>query len=355
MPTDTSAPHGPRAAEQGAAVRSTRALTTGSYLDWPAVLAGGVFTLALAFLLISFGGTLGLSLTSPYRGEGVSAAWLAIAAAVWFAWVMVTSFGAGGYLAGRMRRRAGDATGSEVEMRDGAHGLLVWATAVVVSSVLAAMGAGGLIGIGTSAAGSASDVAAEAVEAADPEYFANVMLRGMDAPDPASAPAGAEAATDGAAAPADAAAGPADEGATAPPATAPTPATQPGQAAEQAAPLRSVDPAVQQQIASIILRSIANGEMVERDRSYLAQIVAANTDLDPTAARARVDDVNAEIDAAGAQALAAVERTRVAGVVFGFIAAATLLIGAIAAFLAATAGGRHRDEGLGFDVLMKRL
>jgi hypothetical protein len=87
--------------------------------------------------------------------------------------------------------------------------------------------------------------------------------------------------------------------------------------------------------------------MAERDSSYLAQVVAANSDLDPAAARTRVDEVNAEIAEARATALAAVERARVAGVVFGFIAAATLLAGAVAAFLAAAAGGRHRDEGLG--------
>ena len=55
----------------------------------------------------------------------MSAFWLAIAAGIWFAWVMVTSFGAGGYLAGRMRRHAGDAKPDEVKLRDGAHGVLV--------------------------------------------------------------------------------------------------------------------------------------------------------------------------------------------------------------------------------------
>lgn len=40
--------------------------------------------------------------------------------------------------------------------------------------------------------------------------------------------------------------------------------------------------------------------------------------------------------------------------VFGFIATATLLIGAVAAFFAATVGGRHRDEGVGLDALTTR-
>ena len=285
---------------------------TGSYLDWPAVLAGGVFALALVFLLISFGGTIGLSLTSPYRGEGVSASWLAIAAALWFAWVMVTGFGAGGYLAGRMRKRAGDATAPEVEVRDGTHGLLVWATAVVISAILAAMGAGGLIGIGASAVGSAGSAVAEAAEGADAEYLANVMLRGAEAPE-----------TDG---------------------DAPAAAT-PRQPA--------INPEVQRQVAMVLMRSVTSGEVMDRDRSYLAGIVAANTELDQDAARTRVDEVTAEIEATWASLVATVERARVTGVVFGFIAAATLLLGAVAAFLAATAGGRHRDEGLGFDAFAR--
>lgn len=288
----------------------------GSYIDWAAILAGGIFALAISFLLISFGASLGLSLTSPYRGDGVSAVWLAIAAGLWFAWVMVTGFGAGGYLAGRMRRRVGDATATEVEVRDGAHRLMVWATGAVLSMVLAAAGAGGLLSAGSSAVETVAEVTAEA---ASSDYFANVMLRN--------------------------AAGEPQEDATAPlqPATGVTTTR-----------IVDVDPAIQGQIASIIARSAMSGEMIERDRDYLARVVAANTDLDQTEARARVDEVNAEIDNARAEALAAVEKARVAGVIFGFIAAATLLLGAVAAFFAAAAGGRHRDEGLGLDVLTMR-
>lgn len=94
--------------------------------------------------------------------------------------------------------------------------------------------------------------------------------------------------------------------------------------------------------------------MADRDCSYLAQPVADNTDLDPQAALARVDAINGEIADARAAALGALEDARVTGVVFGFITAATLRIGAIAAFLAATAGGQHRDEGLGLHVLVAR-
>ncbi len=328
--------------------------TEGSYVDWGAILAGGVFALAISFLLISFGASLGLSLTSPYRGEGVSAAWLAIAAGIWFAWVMVTGFGAGGYLAGRMRRRADDATAVEVEARDGAHGLMVWATGALVGAVLAATGVGGLVSAGApaigSAAGSVTDVAAGAVSS---DYFANVMLRGAFREPRTETTAGtADAAAMSTEAPAEGTTDQPEAGATA--GGTDTSVTSTEQPDDDSREVPSVDPVVQQEIAGIVARSVASGEMVERDRTYLTQLVATNSDLDQTAARARVDEVIAEIDDARATALAAAEQARVAGVIFGFIAAATLLIGAVAAFFAATAGGRHRDEGLGLDVLTAR-
>ncbi len=296
----------------------------GSYVDWAAILAGGIFALAISFLLISFGTGIGLSLTSPYRGEGVSAAWVATAAGIWFAWVMVTGFGAGGYLAGRLRRRAGDAVPAEVEARDGAHGMMVWATGALIGSILAAMGVGGVMTAGAATVAGAVDVASEA---ASSDYFANVMLRNT-ATDTAAGQPASDAAS---------------------PAAAQNQTSDPGSVAPAA-----VDPALQQQVAAILMRSAADGEMAERDRAYLAQVVAANSDLDPTAARTRVDEVNAEVAEVRATTLAAVEKARVAGVVFGFIAAATLLIGALAAFFAAVAGGHHRDDGLGFEIFSAR-
>ncbi len=276
-------------------------LAVPSYIDWAAILAGAVFALAVSFVLISFGAGLGLSLTSPYAGEGVSAAWIAIAAGIWFAWVMVTAFGAGGYLAGRMRSRIGDATSDEVSARDGTHGLIVWAVGAVVSLIIAASGISGIAGAGSAILGSGAQNATDAVtEAVSSDYFANLMLR-------PSVNATAD-----------------------------------------------VDPATREEIASIITRTVTSGDMAERDQAYLAQVIAANTDMTQQEAGARVETINTEINEAIATALDGVEQARVAGIVFGFIAAATLLIGAVAAFFAAMAGGHHRDEGLGFDAIAAR-
>ncbi|MFN3846442.1 MAG: hypothetical protein ACK4RZ_11580 [Paracoccaceae bacterium] len=304
--------------------------TDGSYVDWAAIVAGGVIATALSLLLLGFGAGLGLSLTSPYQGEGVSAAWVAIAAGIWLAWVMVTGFGAGGYVAGRMRRKAGDATADEIEARDGMHGLVVWGTGLLVGALLAAMGVGSLLTAGGTVVGKAAEVA---TDAASSDYFASLMLRGGRS-DAAPAPDQTR------------------EGTAADPTQTPTPA--PAAQPARTTTMDSVNPSTQAQVAAIIGRSLTSGDMAERDIDYLAQVVAANSDMDATAARARVDEVNSEIAQARADTLAAVEKARIAGIVFGFIAAATLLLGAVSAFFAAAAGGRHRDAGLGFDINASR-
>lgn len=340
MNTDTYTPSRP------AVVRTGSDANDSSYVDWAAIVAGAVIATAISVLLIGFGAGLGLSLTSPYQGEGVSAAWVSIAAGIWLAWVMVTGFGAGGYVVGRMRRKAGDATADEVEARDGMHGLVVWGTGLLVGALLAAMGVGSLLTAGSSVAGKVADVATQAAtDAASSDYFANLMLRN-GASDGSPAPVLASETAP------DATAG--DAGTASPaPSTVPTQTPAASQSATTPA-MSAVDPSTQGQIAAIIGRTLTSGEMAERDLDYLAQIIAANSDMDATQARARVDEVNAEIAQARADTLAAVEQARIAGIVFGFIAAATLLLGAIAAFFAAAAGGRHRDAGLGFDVTATR-
>ena len=70
------------------------------YVDWPAILGGAVVGAAVAFVLGTFGTGLGLSLVSPYRGEGLPAWGLVIAIGLWTLWVAGTSFLAAGYIAG---------------------------------------------------------------------------------------------------------------------------------------------------------------------------------------------------------------------------------------------------------------
>lgn len=107
----------------------------GSYIDWSSILAGAVVATSIAFIFTTFGAALGLSLASPYAGEG-SVVIAVVAIGLWMLWTTVSSFMAGGYITGRMRRRIDQANGDEVHIRDGIHGLTVWAVAVLVGVIL---------------------------------------------------------------------------------------------------------------------------------------------------------------------------------------------------------------------------
>src|SRR5690606_5763350 len=113
-----------------------------SYVDWPAIIAGIVLASAISLVLISFGSAVGLNFLDFGYGTGPNPIFVGIAAATWFLWVQGSSFMAGGYLTGRLRRRNFDADEDESDLRDGAHGLLVWAGAVIIGAVIAVGGIG---------------------------------------------------------------------------------------------------------------------------------------------------------------------------------------------------------------------
>ncbi|WP_158807491.1 hypothetical protein [Beijerinckia sp. L45] len=123
-----------------------------SYVDWASVIGGAVVATAIFTTLSVFGSAVGLSLTSATAGGGISAVTAAIAVGLWTAWIAVSSFVAGGYIAGRLRHRIAGATPHEVEMRDGLHGLISWALAGLLSGLILASAAGSLAGHGDSAA-----------------------------------------------------------------------------------------------------------------------------------------------------------------------------------------------------------
>ena len=106
---------------------------TSSYVEWSSVIAGTVVATAISFLLIQFGGGLGFAAAKEWGDDVHKVRWLIILTGVWLLWVQVSASIAGGYIAGRMRRPLADASAHESEVRDGAHGLLVWATGTVIT------------------------------------------------------------------------------------------------------------------------------------------------------------------------------------------------------------------------------
>jgi len=128
------------------------------YVDWPAIVAGAVLASAISFVLFAFGTGIGLSITSPYPSESVSAPIFAIVLSLWILLVTVMSFLAGGYFTGLlMRRRA--LPDHEQEMRDGMHGALTWALGILLGALIAAWTVAGTARTATEAAANASGAA----------------------------------------------------------------------------------------------------------------------------------------------------------------------------------------------------
>ena len=138
-----------------------------SRIDWAAILAGAVLATAVGLVLTTFGAGLGLSVTSPYEGEGASPALYAIGAGLWVLWIQLVSFTIGGYVAARLRPKLPELTEHETDVRDGMHGLLVWGVGVIAAALISLATLGGA----TAAAndGARGNLAASVAQAAGEE------------------------------------------------------------------------------------------------------------------------------------------------------------------------------------------
>jgi hypothetical protein len=106
-----------------------------SYIHWGPVVAGAVAAAAVWFVLMTFASAVGLATLSPsptWRDTSIA---LVLLSGVWLLLVSLGSFAFGGYLAGRVRSSWATSE-DEIEIRDGTHGLLVWALAVLIGAVL---------------------------------------------------------------------------------------------------------------------------------------------------------------------------------------------------------------------------
>jgi hypothetical protein len=261
-----------------------------AYVDWPPIFAGAFVAVAISTVMTTFGAAIGLSATSPISGSNMSGtAWI-VATAIWVLWIAVSSFVAGGYLAGRMRRRIHDAGEHESDVRDGVHGLVVWAIGALLLGYLAASS---ITGLTKSIAGTATTGATAAISAA---------------------------------------ANPIDDAVNR--ITRAGPSTKVG------------DNNFRQDVAGILTASAANGSISDEDKAYLSAQIAAHTGLSTQDASKRVDDAMAAVNAAKEKAKQAAEFARKIGVLGAFLTAASLAVSAAAAWWAATMGGKHRDDGV---------
>ncbi len=275
-------------------VISSNALGIPAYVDWPAILAGALLSAAFAFVMVTFGSAIGLSVASPYSGEGWSRTGFIIATGLWTLWVIVSSLMAGGYLAGRMRRRIADVTDHEVEVRDGVHGLIVWALATLFGAYLATSATLGVAKAGAKVAGTVTaEVASKAMEKVDPLSLTADRL------------------------------------------------------------LRSKESVSSEEIGRVLAANVDSEALPSADRQYLVDVVVSRAGLSQEEAAARVDEAFASARRLSEEAKAAAEAARKLGILVAFLTAASLLAGAAGAWWAATVGGHHRDERTDFSRLTR--
>ncbi len=283
----------------------------GSYLDWGSVIGGIVLASALSVVLLAFGSAIGLSFSTATVSAKGFAIGAGIGAALWFIWVQVSSFMAGAYLTGRLRKRKHDSTEHEVEVRDGSHGLLVWAGGVLIGSYIALSGVSSVVNsvgsIAKTATMSASTMANSSTAGAM-QYYTDVLLRG-----------------------------PATGGAT---------------------PVRTDRTMITSEMNTILAKAalptstdVSNAD----DKAYLAQMVAQQTGVTADVASTRVNDAYTSIESTKADVVKAAETARRVGIIAAFLLAASMLVSAAAAYWAATLGGNHRDQAVVFTGFFKRV
>lgn len=257
-----------------------------SGVSWSAVAGGAVVAASLALILIVLGVGLGLSSISPWSGTGASAKAIGFATIIWLIATQIIASGLGGYLAGRLRTRWSTLHSDEVYFRDTAHGFLAWAVAVIIAATFFGSVVSSILGGGAKIASTAAT--AELTSARGPEgsaaggYLTDLILR-------------------------------------------------PNKISAESAP------AVGPELGRILTQALHEGALSDSDRAYAARIAAAHTGLSQ-------DEAEKRIDAVYTQGKVALDTARSAAAKASLWTFVALLTGAFTASLAATIGGRQRDQ-----------
>ncbi|MEO8855918.1 MAG: hypothetical protein ABI343_02920 [Burkholderiaceae bacterium] len=343
-------------------------------VSWGAVIAGAAVAAALSLILLMLGVGLGLSSVSPWAYEGISAKTFGVSTILWLSFTQIVASAMGGYLAGRLRARWIGAHSDEVHFRDTAHGFLAWSVATLATAALLTSAVGSIVGTGAQAGASitgatvaSTGVGAAAVggqmltsstaQGAQADnsamgYFVDMLFR-KGGSDTAAVAGGAPAA---AAAVPSAGAASASEGSssagagmtassTAPASSSVMPSMGSTQSSSGAAPLS--DGATAAQVGRIFVTNLQSASLPPEDLRYVGQLVAERTGLSQVEAEKRVTEtwtrLQARMQQAKEKALETADASRKAAAGAALWIFISLLIGAFAASLSATWGGRTRD------------
>lgn len=248
-------------------------------LHWRSIIAGAVCASALAYVLHAFAGAIGLSLSST-APTWRDASWaLVLLSGLYILLVALASYSFGAYIAARLRAPVTSAADS-TEFRDGMHGLVVWALATLLTVLIVLATAQVASRLVAPSGAPSTSAAGENLLAYDLDRLFRSDRR----------PQGAESNMN----------------------------------------------YTRTEAGRILLSASSHRGMQADDRTYLVRLVTAMTGLAPADAERRVNDVIA-------QTKESISRARRSAVIFGFMVGASALLGAVAAWFAACAGGRARD------------
>lgn len=271
-----------------------------SAVSWPAIVAGGFVAGAMTLLLLALGAGIGFSVVSPWSGPpDITTAKAATVGGIYMAVTAVMASALGGYLTGRLRVRWAATPRDEVYFRDTAHGILAWAFATVMGAAILTSAATIIAGGAAAGAGPGAAIAANNGTSANDitAPFLDRLFR-------------------------------------------PNYAALTGGTGQQAAGVFAGgrDLAADRDAARRILLGLRDRpEVAADDRQYLAQMVAARTGLPQAEAERRVAAVETDVRAA-------LDTARRIGMHLSFWLVAAMFLGALAAALAATEGGKARDD-----------
>ncbi len=276
-----------------------------SALSWSAIIGGALAAAAVSLILLSLGAGLGFAALSPWAGSGPTAAAFTLTAAIWLIVVQWLSSAFGGYLAGRTRARWNGLHTDESVFRDTVHGILAWALSTVIAVALLSAAVTAVVGGAFHAATAIGAAGAQGMAAqgmaqgggptGDPmAYFTDTLFRVQQ----------------------------------------PAPSTQPA----------AVSPDVRAEGGRILLTQMRDGSLSDADKAYLTQLVATTTNVSPTDAAKRLDDVSNQISQAQTKLKEKADAARKSAAHGAFFTAFSLLIGAFIGGAAGALGGVHREH-----------
>lgn len=105
-----------------------------SYIEWGTIAAGSVLAVAISLVLTQFGTAVGIADLDGMRSNIPTPSKLLLGG-VYVLIIQLLASSCGGYVAGRMRAPIIGSPISEREIRDGIHGLMVWATGTVLVGI----------------------------------------------------------------------------------------------------------------------------------------------------------------------------------------------------------------------------